>query len=73
MNDMVQVFENDMANLINEKCPVLTRTVIERPNTSWYTPELLAGKQLKRHFERQWQKSGLASHHVLYITGNNLH
>ena len=62
VNDMVQIFENGMQNLINQKCPVVTRTVVERPNTS----ELLAGKQLKRHFERQWQHSGLQSHRILY-------
>ena len=66
VDKMVSLFETHMRNLIDDNCPIITRTVVERPNTSWYTPELLAAKQLKRRFERQWIKSGLQSHRVLY-------
>ena len=66
VNEMVQIFETNLETLINTNCPIITRTIVERPKTSWYTSELLAGKKLKRHYERQWRKSGLAVHRVLY-------
>ena len=66
VNEMVEIFDKCLLNLIDIHAPVITRNVIERPNTSWYTSDLLAGKRLKRQHERKWLKSGLEVHRILY-------
>ena len=66
VDDMVVIFESNLLNLIDRHAPIITRVVIERPNTAWYTPELSSSKCYKRQLERRWLKSGLAVHRIQY-------
>ena len=66
VNQMVAVFNDSLEPLIDKHAPIITRTVVERPNTAWYSSTLLGEKQTRRKLERRWIKSGLEIHRICY-------
>ena len=65
-DEMVQLFNSMLEQLLDKHAPVITRSIIERPNTSWYNKALAREKSIKRRLERRWYKSGLQIHRLEY-------
>ena len=59
LDGMVDYFCSSLQTLIDCHAPALSRKVIQRPNSKWYTPELASEKRHRRKLERKWTKSGL--------------
>ena len=48
VDDMVSTFSEVTLKLVDKHAPVLTKTIIDRPSTRWYTPSLNVQKRQKQ-------------------------
>lgn len=64
--DLCASYQVELQRLIDKHAPVIRKSIILRPNTSWYTKQLRDAKQEKRRRERIWRKTKLTIHHDLY-------
>ena len=60
------VYNTKLKEILDNHAPVKERTIIIRPNTSWYNANIRKAKVIRRRFERKWNKSGLQSDKMLY-------
>ena len=66
VDEMVSIYSVNLKTILDMHAPEKTRTVIERPNSSWFTPELQQMKIIKRKLERRWKKSKTKFDHITY-------
>ena len=66
VDEMVSILNECLEKLLDTHAPVISRVVIDRPNTSWYTNELATEKRLKRQLERRWYATNLHVHRLEY-------
>lgn len=57
-DDLADYYNSKLSAVIEEYAPLSSKTVIIRPNTSWYNATLRQAKVLRRRLERKWKKSG---------------
>ena len=63
-----------LTDLLNQHAPASTRLVSHRPPSLWFSlvgPQLLEAKRERRRAERQWIKSGLTVHKLIFQTANS--
>ena len=51
---------------MDKHAPLVTKEVIIRPNTPWFTDSITAAKRLRRQAERRWYSSKLTIHLEIY-------
>ena len=61
-----QSLHNSLNHTLNIYAPVLNKTTILRPNTSWYTIDLYRQKRCLRMLESKWKKEKSSSS-LIYI------
>ena len=57
VQDMVNIYNNNISNICNNVSPICTKTVKERSQQVWYTADLQNLKREKRKAERKFLKS----------------
>jgi hypothetical protein len=62
LDDLVDQYNNNLLEILNDHAPLQTKQVILKPNTPWYTEDILHAKKRRRKAERQWLSTGLAIH-----------
>ena len=68
-----QSLHNSLIHTLNIHAPVLNKTTILRPNTSWYTIDLYRQKRCLRMDESKWKKEKLSSSLTIYKNLKNKH
>ena len=66
VNDMVEDYNNTLKNILNKQCPLITKEIILRPHTEWYTDVIRTLKHQLRKAENTWRKSKLHVHKQIY-------
>ena len=67
VNDLVNIYNDCVRDAIDKHAPIRTKEFILRPNTQWYSTELLQTKREKRKAERTWRLSRLEVHKQMFI------
>ncbi len=67
----VEMYNTTLSSILDKHCPPLHRTITIRPNTEWYTADMMAAKRECRKLERQYKRTGLTIHHDLYRMKRN--
>ena len=65
-DDLITEYSDILETLLDKHAPKISREVLHRPNTQWYTEELREAKREKRKSERRWRKTRLEVHHQDY-------
>ena len=65
-SELVQLYNETFANLLDKFAPVKTKVIRDRPETFWFNEEIRDSKRERRQSERLWRKTGLAIHHAQY-------
>ncbi|XP_062595717.1 uncharacterized protein LOC134257091 [Saccostrea cucullata] len=78
VDHLVQGYNKCLSHILNTHAPLVSKSILIRANTEWYTDELRTAKQQKRKTERRWRRSKLEIHHQLFKaeckqTGQLLH
>ena len=63
-----------LTDLLNQHAPASTHLVSHHPPSPWFSlvgPQLLEAKRERRRAERQWIKSGLTVHKLIFQTANS--
>ena len=55
-----------MANVLDKPAPQRSKTVIVRLNAQWYSDDIHAAKQKRRHLECRWRHTGLEINRQMY-------
>ena len=66
VDDAVAAYNTVLCGLLDKYAPLQTRSVAERPPTSWISADILQAKRERRRSERVWRKSGLIVHRDIY-------
>ncbi|XP_062587414.1 uncharacterized protein LOC134249071 [Saccostrea cucullata] len=66
LNDLVNIYNDCVRNAVEKNAPLRTQNIVLRPNTEWYSNELLQAKREKRKAERTWRLSCLAVHKEIF-------
>jgi exonuclease III len=66
VDNLLEAFNTGLKDLINVHAPLCHRAITLRPNAPWYSDELRMAKRQKRKLERQWHKSKLEVHRLIY-------
>ena len=63
-NESVDVYNNILTKLLDKQCPLISKTVRARPNSSrnWFNADLKTSKQKRRKAERDWKKCKCSDH-----------
>ena len=68
--DKSTVYDTSLSDLIGRHAPLRTRTVTDRMSAQWMTGEIKSAKVERRRLERQWRKTRLPEHKVLFMNFN---
>ena len=68
-----QSLHNSLIHTLDIHAPVLNKTTILRPNTSWYTIDLYRQKRCLRMLEYKWKKEKSSSPLTIYKHLKNKH
>ena len=72
VSDLTSLYTSTLREIMDNHAPVITKKIILRPHSPWYTDELRAAKRERRKAERKWQKkTGLTIHHDIFLTKCN--
>ena len=63
---MAYLLDEFLGSLLSKHAPMKTRSIIERPNTDWYTPAIATEKIRKCKLERRYYLSGLHVDRIEY-------
>jgi len=77
-DDLVSQYNSGLRDVIEKHAPLVTKSVLLRPNTQWYSEELRESKRERRRAERVWRRTGLEVHRQIFkdkcsLTGKLLH
>ncbi len=64
--DLVDVYDTNLADLIDTHAPLITRHITLRPHAPWYSESLRKAKHERRKLERVWRRTQLTVHHQRY-------
>jgi hypothetical protein len=64
--EMVSQYDSVLRNLLDKHAPVIEKCIVLRPQTPWYTEDLLAKKRHRRRLESKWRKSKLEVDRQIY-------
>ncbi len=64
-------YQNTLVTILDKHAPMKKRSVIVRPNTSWYDDDIRSKKKEERRAEKQWRKTKLEIHRQLYKHARN--
>ncbi|KAK3107491.1 hypothetical protein FSP39_015750 [Pinctada imbricata] len=67
VDEQLNIFESDIRDVIDKHAPLVTKEVVLRPNSPWYTDELRALKRERRKAERRWRRTKLTIHHEMFL------
>ena len=56
---LAENYFHGLASLVDHHAPKVLGTITIRPNTAWYTEELMDDKRLPRRLERKWRSNKL--------------
>ena len=68
-----QSLHNSLIHTLDIHAPVLNKTIILRPNTSWYTIDLYRQKRCLRMLASKWKKEKYSSSLTTYKHLKNKH
>ncbi len=71
--DQVELLNTVLSNTLDKHAPIQKRTVVIRPDTSWYTNEIRESKREKRRAEKLWRRTRLEVHRQMYRTARDHH
>ena len=57
VEDAVSCYNDKLESILDDHAPLFEKTIIVRPNTSWYNAQTRELKVQKRRLERKWKKS----------------
>ena len=63
-------YNDTLSNLLQKHAPLITKEVILRPNSPWYTAEIGDAKRIHRKAERVWLSTKLTVHLEICRTEN---
>ena len=66
LSSQVEQYNKLIREQVEQMAPLQTREVTARPKALWYSDELRQEKQLRRRLERQYRKTNLVVHYLLY-------
>ena len=69
--EMTMTYNNVLSAISDRHAPIIEKCVTIRPSSPWYTPEIHQAKQLRRQYERRWQRSGLTVHFEIFRSQRN--
>ena len=76
LDDCAKLYMSELSNVLDQHAPLITKNLILRPNTEWYTDQLRAAKTDRRKAERRMRKTNLTIDRQIFqqscITSNRL-
>ena len=66
-DEQTDAYNSDIRNVINKHAPLVTKEIILRPSSPWYTDELRAAKRERRKAERRWRRTKLTVHREMFL------
>ena len=66
-NEQANAYDSDIRDFINKHAPLVTKEIILRPSSPWYTDELRASKRERRKAERRWRRTKLTVHREMFV------
>ncbi|VDI82457.1 Hypothetical predicted protein [Mytilus galloprovincialis] len=78
VDELANQYDSELRDVVEKHAPLVTKSVLLRPNTQWYSDELLESKRNRRRAERKWRETGLEIHRQIFKercsnTGKLLH
>ena len=71
LNDLVTEYNNTLGNILDKHAPMLTKTIISRPQVPWFTDQLRIEKRKKRKAETRWLTTKYVHNYDKYKTARN--
>ncbi|KAL8596981.1 hypothetical protein ACOMHN_054712 [Nucella lapillus] len=68
---LVPLYNGTLSSLLDTYAPTTQKRIVERPDTSWYTPAVRTAKKSRRRAERKWRKSGREGDRQIYRHARN--
>ncbi|VDI70250.1 Hypothetical predicted protein [Mytilus galloprovincialis] len=76
LEDLVNLYSTELSSILDKHAPLISKNLILRPNTEWYTDDLRVAKRNRRKAERRMRKTKLTIHRQMFrescITTNQL-
>lgn len=69
---LVGQYCDSLSALLDTHAPLKQRVLRLRPQSPWYSAEIVEAKRLRRRYEQMWRKSRLTVHREMFITQRNL-
>ena len=66
VDNHMESLNNSLTSLFDKHAPLLTKSIVLRTTSPWYTEELHEAKHFKRKLERKWRKTNLTVDHDIY-------
>ena len=66
LDDLVSNYNCTLQHTLNNRAPISTRTVTDRPHSPWFNQELRDAKTKRRTLERKWKSSSLVVNYQIY-------
>lgn len=63
---LIDSYNNTVSLLLNTHAPLKQRSILVRPCTPWFTPDILKAKRKRRKLERKWRTSKSDLNHQQY-------
>ncbi|VDI25686.1 Hypothetical predicted protein [Mytilus galloprovincialis] len=78
VDELANQYDSELRDVVEKHAPLVTKSVLLRPNTQWYSDELRESKRNRRRVERKWSETGLEIHRQIFKercsrTGKLLH
>lgn len=78
VDELANQYDSELRDVVEKHAPLVTKSVLLRPNTQWYSDELRESKRNRRRAERKWRETGLEIHRQIFKercsnTGKLLH
>ena len=71
VDQLVLLYNQTLSSLLNKYAPMTNKLVIDRPDTSWFTPSVRKAKLARRIAEKRWRQSVIEEHKQAYKRARN--
>ena len=70
--DVLTELNNEtLRNFLDKHAPETAKRVPDKPDASWFTPEVKEAKRSRKRAEDWWHRTGLEVHRLLYRQARN--
>ena len=67
LNSLCSTYDDLISAIVDKHAHLVTKTIIVRPNSPWYTADIGVEKSTRRRFERRWRRTLLPEHRLAYV------